>query len=218
MEEWSQSEGNSLGKGQGAFSCTKLLVTQSCLTLCNLLDYSPPGSSVHWILQTRILEWVATSFYRGASWPRDQTQISCIAGRFFTVWATRAALPGRLQSTDSVSAEAHPQKTGNMCHLQDGAKTGIMKRYILFLPSDIIAKVMCLEWISPYYARKFYAGQISLGDFSDARQIATVLSIALSMPSVKRSCTLELTPTQQHRNLPGLFWKDVDLKPYLQFI
>ena len=53
--------------------------------------YSLPGSSVHGILQTRILEWVAIPFSRGSSQPRDWTQISHIAGGFFTVWATREA-------------------------------------------------------------------------------------------------------------------------------
>ena len=65
------------------------LVAQSCLTLCDPMDCSPPGFSVHGILQARILEWVAICFSRGSSWPRDQTQVSCIAGRFFTIWATR---------------------------------------------------------------------------------------------------------------------------------
>ena len=51
------------------------------------IDSSPPGSSVHGILQARILEWVAIPFSRGSSRPRDQTQISCIAGGFFTVVA-----------------------------------------------------------------------------------------------------------------------------------
>ena len=66
----------------------KVLVAQSCLTLCNPIDCSPPGSSVDGILQVRILEWVAISFPRGSSWPRDWTHVSCIAGRFFIVWAT----------------------------------------------------------------------------------------------------------------------------------
>ena len=57
---------------------------QSCLTLCDPMDSSPPGSSVHGIVQARILEWVAFSLSRGSSWPRDQTCISCAAGRFFT--------------------------------------------------------------------------------------------------------------------------------------
>ena len=64
------------------------MLTQSCLTLCNSLDCSPPGSSVHGILQAGILEWVAISFSRGSSQPRDRTRVSCIAGRFFTNWAT----------------------------------------------------------------------------------------------------------------------------------
>ena len=63
---------------------------QSCQTLFNPMDCSPPSSSVHWILQARILEWVAISFSRESSWPRDWTQVSCIAGRRrFTFWATR---------------------------------------------------------------------------------------------------------------------------------
>ena len=55
-------------------------VAQSCPTLCDPVDCSPPGSSVHGILQVRILEWVTISFSRGSSQPRDQTQVSCIAG------------------------------------------------------------------------------------------------------------------------------------------
>ena len=51
--------------------------------------YNLPGSSVHGILQARIVEWVAVSFSRGSSQPRDWTQVSCIAGGFFTIWATR---------------------------------------------------------------------------------------------------------------------------------
>ena len=70
----------------------KMLVAQSCPTLCNPKDRSPPGSSVHGILQARVLECVAIPFSRGSSRPRDWTQVSCIAGRFFTVWATREAL------------------------------------------------------------------------------------------------------------------------------
>ena len=56
------------------------------------MDCSLPGFSVHGILQARIVEWVATSFSRGSSWPRNQTQVSCIAGMFFTNWALREAL------------------------------------------------------------------------------------------------------------------------------
>ena len=62
----------------------KVLVSELCLTLCDPIDCSPPGSSVRGILQARILEWVAISFSRGSSQLRDQTQVFCIAGRFFT--------------------------------------------------------------------------------------------------------------------------------------
>ena len=63
----------------------------SCLWLCDPMDYSPPSSSVHGIFQARLLEWVAILFWRGSSRPRNQTRVSCIAGRFFTAWATREA-------------------------------------------------------------------------------------------------------------------------------
>ena len=67
-------------------------VAQLCLTLCDPMDCSPPGFSVHGILQARILEWVTISFSRGSSWPRDRTRVSHIGGRRFNLWATREAL------------------------------------------------------------------------------------------------------------------------------
>ena len=72
-----------------SFIPKKSEVAQSCPTLCYPVDCSLPGSSIHGILQARILEWVAISFSRGSSQPRDQTQVSCIAGRCFNLWATR---------------------------------------------------------------------------------------------------------------------------------
>ena len=62
----------------------KVLITQSCLTLCGPVDCSPPGYSAHGILQARILEWVAIPFPKGPSQP--------IAVRFFIIWATRKDL------------------------------------------------------------------------------------------------------------------------------
>ena len=64
----------------------KVLVAQSCP-----MDWSLPSSSVHEILQARILEWVAIVFCRGSSWPGDQSWVFCTAGGFFTVWATGEA-------------------------------------------------------------------------------------------------------------------------------
>ena len=66
-------------------------VAQSCPTLCNPLDCSLPCSSVHGIFQARVLEWVAISFSRGYSQPRDWARVFCIVGRRFTIWATREA-------------------------------------------------------------------------------------------------------------------------------
>ena len=64
-------------------------VAQSCLTLCDPMDCSLPGSSLHGILQARILECVAISFSMGSSRPRDRTRVSCIPGRSFNRWATK---------------------------------------------------------------------------------------------------------------------------------
>ena len=76
--------------------------TESKIDSCSVMsdswqpmNCSLPGSSVHGILQARILEWVAIPFSRGSSPPKDQTQVSFTAGRFFTIWATRKALNKR---------------------------------------------------------------------------------------------------------------------------
>ena len=70
----------------------KVVVAQSRPSLCDPNNYSPSGSAAHGTLQARILEWVAIPFSTGSSWPRARTWVSCIAGRFFTVWATREVL------------------------------------------------------------------------------------------------------------------------------
>ena len=72
--------------------CCCCFVTKLCLTLCELMDYSSPGSSVHGILQTRILEWVAIPVSRGFSPPREWTWVSCIGRRVLYHWATREVL------------------------------------------------------------------------------------------------------------------------------
>ena len=68
-----------------------MLVTQLYPILCDLMGCSPPGSSVHGILQARMLERVAIPFSRGSSWVKDRTWVSCNASRFFTNWATTEA-------------------------------------------------------------------------------------------------------------------------------
>ena len=83
-------------------------VAQSCLTLCNSMDCSPPGSSVHGIFQARTLEWVALPSSGRSSPPRDRTQVSCIAGRFFT-----AELPGKPSQEALILLPARP---GRLCY------------------------------------------------------------------------------------------------------
>ena len=70
----------------------KVLVAQSCPTLCNPMDCSTSGSSVHGILQIKILEWATIPFSRESSQPRGQTWVSCNPSRFFTFWAIREVL------------------------------------------------------------------------------------------------------------------------------
>ena len=64
-------------------------VTQLCPTLCDPMGCSLSSSSVNGIFQARVLEWIAISFSKGSFRPRNRTQVSCIAGRRFTVWAIR---------------------------------------------------------------------------------------------------------------------------------
>ena len=82
-----EGEAGMLNTWDSARHIVKVLVAQLCLTLWDLVDCSLPGSSVRGILQARIL----IPFSRESSWPRDRTRVSCIAGGFFTIWATREA-------------------------------------------------------------------------------------------------------------------------------
>ena len=80
-----------------SFNHCSCSVTQSCLALGNPMDCSPPDSSVHGILQERIVEWVASHFFRGSFQPRDRVHVSHVEGRrFFTICATREAQRWRL--------------------------------------------------------------------------------------------------------------------------
>ena len=98
----------------------KVLVTQSCPTLCDPRDCSPPGSSVHGILQPRIQEWAAIPFSRGSCWPRDRTQVSCAAGGFFTVWATREAPKGHCLTPEPRSWKVTQLPAGPLWALTPG--------------------------------------------------------------------------------------------------
>ena len=84
-----------------------MCVVQSCPTLCNLMDCSPPGSSVHGIFQVRILGWGAIPFSRGSPPPRNRTQVSCIAQGFFTTEP-----PGKPMESNS-----SPWESGSAAHI-----------------------------------------------------------------------------------------------------
>ena len=93
---------------------------ESCSTVCNPVDYSLPGSSVHGILQARVLEWVAVPFSKGFSQPRDRTWLSCIASRFFCFgfptagpqWAFKPSLAIKSQSRCGQSLRQRPCWSG----------------------------------------------------------------------------------------------------------
>ena len=98
IEHWAESMDNSFKKmwykRLFTYSCVcfvYMLITQSCPTLCDPTDCSLPGSSVHVISLGKITEVGSHFLLLGSSRLRDQTQVSCIAGRFFTIWATREA-------------------------------------------------------------------------------------------------------------------------------
>ena len=82
-------------------------VAQAWPTLCDPMDCSPPGSSIHAIFRARVLEDVAISFSRGSSWPRDWTQVFCIAGRCFSIRAIREDLSykGQVQTAANKGKE-----------------------------------------------------------------------------------------------------------------
>ena len=92
-----------------------MVVAQSCPTLCDPMDCSLPGSSLHWILQARVLEWVAISLSRGSSRPRDWTWVSCIPSRRFNLWATREAWT-ELKSPSAVILEPPQNKVSHCFH------------------------------------------------------------------------------------------------------
>ena len=116
-------------KEASILGCTVLCgVPESCPALHDSVGSSPLGSSVHGVLQARTLEWVAVPSSRGSSQPRDQTQVSRIAGRFFTLWATREAHNGMdyMKKYDKIQMTLTSKKIiiyltvwGLSCNMQD---------------------------------------------------------------------------------------------------
>ena len=93
--------------------CVCVCVCSIVFWLCDPRGCLPPGSSVHGILQARILQWVDIPFHRCSSQPRDQTWISCIVSRFFTIWATREVPGVSEKSLLSLSSEPLPGNHSN---------------------------------------------------------------------------------------------------------
>ena len=115
-------------------------VTRLCPTLFNPMNCSPPGSSVHGILQTRILEWDAIFFSRGSSWPRDRAWVSYIAGRFFTIWATRKLSKNTGHVGLEVKWSEVAQSCLTLCDPMDCSPPGSSVRGIL--------QARALEWVA----------------------------------------------------------------------
>ena len=131
----------------------KVLVAQSCPTLCDSMDCSSSGSSIHGILQARILQWVAMSFSRGSSWPGDWTWVSHIAGRFFTIWAIREAIRKQFNWLSLKKAKIHSaaaaakslQSCPTLCDPIDGSPPGS--------PVPGILQARTLEWVAISFSK-----------------------------------------------------------------
>ena len=125
-------------------------VSQSCLTLCDPLAYSPPGSSVHGILQARILEWVAISFTRGSAWPRDGTHISCTGRWILNHWATRKA-PCTASTVHKTSQSWRHVREGGIRHSYfPGDKSEALRSWLVplqgLLPSEAMGFPLGQTW------------------------------------------------------------------------
>ena len=130
---------------------SEVKVTQSCPTLCHPMDYRVHGIIVHGILLARILEWVAFPFSRGSSQPRDQTQVSHIAGRFFTSWGSREA------QKDAAAAAKLLQSCLTLCDPRDGSPPGS--------PVPGILQARTLEWVAISFSNAWKWSRSVVSDF-----------------------------------------------------
>ena len=155
------------------------------------MSCSPPGSSVHGIFQARILEWVAISFSRGSSWPRDQTQVSCIAGRLLTGWATRefrlaakyllhwtssmvqSISPTTTIISDSIPAAKSLQLCPTLCDPVDGSPAGF--------PDPGILQARTLEWVAISFSNA-WKWKVKVKSLSRVQLSATPWTAAYQAP------------------------------------
>ena len=126
--------------------CCCSLVAKSCLTFCNPMHCSPPGSSVHENFQARILEWVAISFSSGSSRPRDSEPISCIGRQILYHWATREAQLNLKQTYQfsSVQFSSVVQLCLTICDAMDCSTPGFP-----ITNSWSLLKLMSIESVMP---------------------------------------------------------------------
>ena len=133
--------------------CCCCLVTKSLLTLCNPMDYSLPGSPGHGILQARILECVAISYSRGFSWPRDCTRVSCIAARFFTVWATELSYYQAYPLLDIyLHTEVDSHSVFQGIFLTQGSNLDLLHCRQILLPCELPGKLHSF-WFPPTHTK-----------------------------------------------------------------
>ena len=137
------------------------LVAQSCLNLCDPMDYNPQVSLSMGILQARILEWVAMTFSRGSSQLRSGIQVSSTAGGFFTTWVTAAAAAKSLQSCPT------------LCSPIDGSPPGS--------PVPGILQARTLEWVAISFSNA-WKWKVKVKLFSHIWLLATPWTAAYQAP------------------------------------
>ena len=116
------------------------------------MDCSLPGSSVRGNLQARILKWLAIPFSRGSSQPRDQTQVSCIAAKFLTIWATREAQRGSVikESTWQYRRHGFNPWSGKISHVaKQLSPCATTVEPVLQSPGATNTQLMCGNYWSP---------------------------------------------------------------------
>ena len=117
------------------------------------MDCSQPGSSVHGILQARILEWVAIPFFKGSFQPRDWIQVSCAAGRFFTIWATREALSFTVSQSSLKLMSIEPEMPSSYLTLCRPFSYGSRKNIQITLTTAQLPWPWMLHWILAHETR-----------------------------------------------------------------
>ena len=122
-------------------------VAQSCSTLCNPMDCSLPGSSFHGIFQARVPEWVAFSFSTGSSQPRHRTRVSRIAGRCFTLWATKSVCSaGDLGSTSGLGRSPGEEKGYPLQYSGEFGSQKVGQDWVTFTSLHIWFSVLIHFW------------------------------------------------------------------------